>query len=202
MRRFVQQNELVSHARRFVENRVNSLESDAKHCLPKDPHDERIAPFPILLYCFATIDLLGALVAGRADASAPTPSQSKEYMRRFMSYSPMDADILTDLFRHKLVHLAQPNPLIKRGSEVITWRYWHNRGDIHLKKLPAPPGIPIHVTNDWTIPVTHEFHVSIMNFVNDIKNSTTKTKGYLDMLEKKSLLREKYQDAINQIYGE
>jgi hypothetical protein len=188
MQRFVQPNELVRHARDFVENRVNSLESDAKHCLPEDPNDERIAPFPILLYCFATIDLLGALMSGRADEEAPTTKQSRQYMTNFMGdkYTTENAKILLDLFRHKLVHLAQPNPLIKRGSEVITWRYWHKRGDIHLKKLSAPPGIPIHVTNDWTIPVTHEFHISIMDFVNDIKNSTTKTKGYLDMLEKET----------------
>lgn len=106
MRRFLQQNELVSHARGFVENRVNSLESDARHCLPEDPNDKRIAPFPILLYCFATIDLLGALMSGRADKNANPTLQSIHYMTSFMIYNPGDAKILLELFRHKLVHLA------------------------------------------------------------------------------------------------
>jgi hypothetical protein len=130
MPRFVQQNELVRHARGFVENRVNSLESDAKHCLPEDPHDERIAPFPILLYCFATIDLLGALMSGRADRKAPTPEQSIQYMTSYMGYTNENAKILLDLFRHKLVHLAQPNPIIRRDPEVITWRYHHNNSQL------------------------------------------------------------------------
>jgi hypothetical protein len=83
MRRLAHQNELVRYASDFVENRVNSLESDARHCLPEDPNDKRIAPFPIHLYCFATIDLLGALMSGRADRKAPTTEQSIQYMTKF-----------------------------------------------------------------------------------------------------------------------
>jgi hypothetical protein len=71
MRRLAHQNELVRYASDFVEIRVNSLESDARHCLPEDPNDKCIAPFPIHLYCFPTIDLLGALMSGRADRKAP-----------------------------------------------------------------------------------------------------------------------------------
>lgn len=199
---FTNKTELLSHAKTFVSNRVNSLESDATHCIPADPQDKRIAPFPIVLYCFSTIDLLGALVAGRTDENAPTPSQSKEYMRRFMTYSPTDADILIDLFRHKLVHLAQPGPMIRRNSEVISWRYYHDDSHFHLKKLPAQ-GKKVHANSDWIIPVTHEFHISIIDFVKDIKNSTTKKpKGYLEMLKQKPLLRQNYENAINQIYGE
>jgi len=116
MRRLVQQNELVRHARGFVENRVNSLETDAKHCLPKDPHDEYITSFPILLYCFATIDLLGALMSGRADREAPTPKQSIQYMTSCMIYTTENAEILLNLFRHKLVHLAHSKGF--RGNHV------------------------------------------------------------------------------------
>lgn len=202
MRRFAQQNELVRHARGFVENRVNSLESDARHCLPEDPNDPHIAPFPILLYCFATIDLLGALLSGRADRKAPTTEQSIQYMKSFMIYNPGDAKILLDLFRHKLVHLAQPNAVIRFDSEWITWRYHHNNKQFHLKKLSVPQGTMIDVSSDWTIRVTHEFNISIMDFVKDIKDSTIRPNGYLDMLEKTPHLQDRYETAINHIYGE
>lgn len=201
--RFTNKTELLVHAKTFVNNRINSLESDATHCIPADPQDKRVAPFPIVLYCFSTIDLLGALVAGRADKNAPTPSLSKEYIRRFMSYSPNDADMLIDLFRHKLVHLAQPGPSIQKGSEVITWKHHHHDRRFHLKKSPQAQGKEIaDVPLDWHILVTHELHISIMDFVKDIKDSAMKRpRGYLDMLEQKPLLRQNYQDAINQIYG-
>jgi hypothetical protein len=81
VRRLAHQNELVRCASDFVENRVNSLESDARHCLPEDPNDKRIAPFPIHLYC--SIDLLGALMSGRVDRKAPTTEQSIQYMTKF-----------------------------------------------------------------------------------------------------------------------
>jgi hypothetical protein len=83
MRRLAHQNELVRYASDFVENRVNSLGSDARHCLPECPNDKRIAPFPIHLCCFPTIDLLGALMSGRADRKAPTTEQSIQYMTKF-----------------------------------------------------------------------------------------------------------------------
>lgn len=86
MYKFAQKTELLTHVRDHVNERVNSLESDARHCLLRDSKDG-IAPFPALLYCFATIDLLGALMGGRADRHAPTTEQSIQYMTRFMYYT-------------------------------------------------------------------------------------------------------------------
>jgi len=121
MRRFAQQTELITHARDHIENRVNSLEKDVRHCLQGE-----LAPFPAILYCFSTIDLLGAFVCGRADKKAPTTAQSIHYMTSFMGYTTENANLLLNLFRHKLVHLAQPDPIVRRDSELITWRYYHN----------------------------------------------------------------------------
>ena len=122
MRRFAQQTELLTLARAHVENRVNSLEKDVRHCLQGEPD-----PFPAILYCFSTIDLLGAFVSVRADRKAPTTQQSIRYMTSFLSYTTENANLLLNLFRHKLVHLAQPNPVIRRDSELVTWRYHHNK---------------------------------------------------------------------------
>jgi hypothetical protein len=64
--------------------------------------------------------------------------------------------ILIDLFRHKLVHLAQPSPLIRYGSEVITWRHHHHNRQFHLKKIPHEHGSETgDVPLDWHIQVTH-----------------------------------------------
>jgi hypothetical protein len=197
MRRFAQQTELLSHARDHVENRVNSLEKDVNHCLQGE-----LAPFPAILYCFSTIDLLGSLVSGRADKKAPTTQQSINYMTSFMSYTPENADILVNLFRHKLVHLAQPDPVIRRDSELITWKYHHSNRQFHLKKFPLQQGTQIQVTSVWNVRVTHEFNISIMDFTKDIKDSTTRPNGYLDSLEKTPHLQDKYETAIDQIYGE
>ena len=197
MRRFAQQTELLIHARDHVENRVNSLEKDVRHCLQGE-----LAPFPAILYCFSTIDLLGALVSGRADKKAPTTQQSIHYMTSFMSYTTENADLLLNLFRHKLVHLAQPDPVIRRDSELITWRYHHNDRQFHLRKILLTQVRQIQVTSVWKVEATHEFHISIMDLVKDIKDSTARPNGYLDLLEKTPHLQDKYETVIDQIYVE
>jgi hypothetical protein len=68
-----------------------------------------------------------------------------------MIYDPEDAKILLDLFRHKLVHLAQPNPVIQSDPDTITWGYHHYNKQSHLKKLTLPSGNVVEVSSDWTV---------------------------------------------------
>ena len=197
MRRFVQQTELISYARDFVGERIISLEKDVMHCL-----QGQLAPFPALLYCFAIIDLLGALASGRADKNAPTTQQSISYMTNFMNYTFENADILLNLFRHKLVHLAQPKSVVRRDPELITWKYYHDNKLIHLKKIQLPQNTNVSISSIWTISITHEFNISIMDLVRDIRDSTIRPNGYLDLLEKTPHLQDRFEMAISQIYSD
>lgn len=201
--RFDDTTELLSHAMVIVEQAVNSLWRDVKNCLQSELQP---APFPAILYCFSTINLLGALATGRADKSAPDKEISIYYMRRFMHYSYDDAEILIELFRHKLVHLAQPNPVIKYGPKVMmTWATHHNNKEYHLKREPLPQGNVLDgydIISHWHIPVTHRFNIRIMDFTLDIKDSATGFNGYLDLLAKCPHLQDKYKKAINHIYPE
>lgn len=197
MRLFLQQTELVSYARDWVGGRINSLEKDVKHCL-----QGQLAPFPALLYCFATVDLLGALFSGQADSKrARTTEQSISYMTSLMNYTFETADILVNLFRHKLVHLAQPNPVIQDDSESLTWRYHHDDRQFHLKKVPLRQNSTISVTPSQGKTVTHEFNISIMDFVRDIKDSVYRPNGYLHLVEKTPHLQDRFERAIEQIYS-
>jgi hypothetical protein len=200
MHKFADKTELLIHARQHVEQAVNSLWRDVRQCLRNEFEP---APFPATLYCFSSVDLLGALVSGRAHKNAHTTVQSIQYMTSFMDYSTENATILIDLFRHKLVHLAQPSPLIRYGSEVITWRHHHHNRQFHLKKIPHEQGSETgDVPLDWHIQVTHEFNISIMDFAKDIKDSAMGPNGYFDILQNCPYLQAKYELAINQILGE
>jgi hypothetical protein len=100
-----------------------------------------------------------------------------------MCYATENATILLDSFRHKLVHLAQPSPVIRYGSEAIAWKYHHNDRQFHLKKFPLAQDREIDgLRLDWHISVTHEFHISIMDSVIDINDSTTRPNHYLNLL--------------------
>lgn len=127
MRKFIEQNELIRFAKEFVVTRIEALEKDVAHCLSK-PY----APFPAVVYCFATLDLLGALSAGDASKKAPTSQQSTDYMRRFMHYTDEQIKLLLAIFRHKIVHLAQPKSVSEYNGKKVAWRYWHDNAERHL----------------------------------------------------------------------
>jgi hypothetical protein len=71
--------DLVGYAYKFMlEERLPSLQKDVIACLEKD------CAFPALLYCFANIDLLGALYRGHATETSQARGNFKDYACRFM----------------------------------------------------------------------------------------------------------------------
>jgi hypothetical protein len=193
--------ELVTCATVFVRERVHSLHADVSHCIYTKPY----APFPAILYTMATIDLLGALAAGRADRHAPTSANAKAYMTGFMGYTDEQARILQRLFRHKLVHLAAPQAIIEDTGRVISWHYWHPPDADHLAIKPLPPGSNVEVRPElnlsWNIPCDHEFVLSIALLVHDVGESVEKTPdGYLAGLASDATLRRNFERAFETMY--
>jgi len=190
----------VKDAIDFVKERINSLQDDVQYCLETRPGKSG-APFPALLYCFSTIDLLGALYNGDGEG-AHTTQNSKLYVKNFMKYSDEQIDLLQNLFRHKIVHLAQPPIVIKRGSKLISWSYNHKPDVNHLKIIEfQPPPLKIRLRFSKEIECTHQFFVSIWQFEEDIRKSVENPNdGYLAQLQREPDLQEKFMTAINQIY--
>lgn len=108
MKPFLDVDNLMSFARQFVEPRLAALSKDVGHCL-QDPY----APFPAILLCFSTIDLTGALAAGDGKKHRKTTEQSRAFMRDFMGYTEQNAALLVGIFRHKIVHLGAPKPVVE-----------------------------------------------------------------------------------------
>ena len=201
--RFPNKNELKRFARCFVKERMLSLEKDVIHCL-QPPY----APFPAILYCLSSIDLLGALNAGQAAKKDPitkenvnTTSNSRQYMQQYMGYIDDQANIIVDLFRHKLVHLAQPKPCILNNNKVVAWQYVHEYTPKHLILEDAPPESKIQIKSDWSISVDQIFTIGIMQLKDDIQDSVYRHGGYLDSIESNtSNLQDKFEKAIGEIY--
>lgn len=199
MRPFSEQKELIQFARKFiVEDRIRSLENDVRLCISENvPHQP--APFASLLYCFSVIDLLGALLAGNAKPGS-TVEQARKYMQRFMNYTEEQAKLLQEIFRHKLVHLAQPRPIMENKSRLISWKEWHNNREKHLTLEPLGRKQTISVTSNLSVECDHLFHVGIGNLVEDIRLSVEKPNGYLHLLETLARLQDKFEKLLSQIY--
>jgi hypothetical protein len=146
---------------------------------PSDLSSAAYPPFPALLYCFSTIDLLGSLYAGDASRSADTVNNSKKYAQHFMNYTEEQSHLMIQIFRHKLVPLAQPKFVYQDRSKSrrVTSTYLHDDREKHLRIEKLPPNSKIVVTSDWDIPIDHVFMIGILQFMNDIKNSTERPSG-------------------------
>jgi hypothetical protein len=59
-------------------------------------------------------------------------------------------------------------PVIRSLCDQLEWKAWTFLIGTFLPDTEIG-GIP----SDWRIPVSHVFHLGIMEFVDDIKNSTT-----------------------------
>ncbi len=178
-------NEVMFNARQLLKERTDSLESDVRYCvLLNRGTQDWPAPFPALLYCFSTIDLLGALYGGNATGKEDKRDKKAEYrvstlslnyMSNVMRYPREKAFLLQEIFRHKIVHLAQPNPKMMIDNSIITkrhlnsrveegsytWAYEHNKRSIHLKVEEEKPK-------------EFRFSVSIWSLVEDIVDSVYK----------------------------
>jgi len=188
MCKFTDKRELIRFANVFIKERVDSLDKDVRHCLQKP-----FAPFPALLYCFSTIDLLGALYGGNATGN--TVSQSKLYMKDVMHYCDDQIYLLQNQFRHKIVHLVQPKPMVQYKNQLICWLYDHNNQDIHLKLIPVKQSSNVQDTYSCDF----VFAVSIFHLMKDIKDSVESSNGYLARLLKEQDLQKNFEKAIKQI---
>jgi hypothetical protein len=186
---------LKKFAHDFIKTRLDSLKKDVDHCLAGT-----LAPFPALLYCFSTIDMLGSFYSGNA-LGRTNSADSIKYMEDFMLYTNDQASMLMNVFRHKLVHLAQPNPISNKDGKNIGWQYEHFNPQLHLKMTVSDRPAKLLLAEKWNIQVDAFFNVTISQLVEDIHYSVNRNGGYLYKLETEEEVRDKFSSAIFQIYS-
>ena len=132
--------------------RIDSLQKDVIHCL-----QQPFAPFPAILYCISTIDLMGALCAGQVANKDPTTGKrifvdttanSAKYMRNYIGYTEQQSDLIIQIFRHELVHLAQPRLTFSYKNKVVTWEYVHECTSKHLLIEDLPSNTKHYIKTD------------------------------------------------------
>jgi hypothetical protein len=198
--RFANPQDLLKHAKDYIDRRMNSLKNDVNHCVKIEPY----APYPALIYCFSNIDLLGVLYGGEAGKNAnTTQQQSKNYMKRFMGYSELQSTLLQCIFRHKLIHVAEPLlSVIQYETRRITWQYNHYNVVNHLIFVPAATtNSNIQIAPNWSIEFDEIFEISILGLAEDVVKSVYKDSGYLQMLEKDNSLQSHFEEAVENIHS-
>jgi hypothetical protein len=180
--------QLLDFAVKFLSERVSSLKRDVQLCI------KETLPFPALLYCFATIDLLGSLYKGDATGDkrtygkeVGTTRKAREYMIEIIKYPEYETSLLQDQFRHKLVHLAQPQAVIfdTKNNRIIGWMLYNKYEGKHMLLEKLKSAQPVDVLAPCPMWVDHLFTVSIEKMVRDIEISINAApNGYLERLMK------------------
>jgi hypothetical protein len=183
--------ELIQFAAWFIDERIDSLQRDVRHCL-SGPR----APFPALLYCFSTIDLLGALWAGDASSNAKASKQASAFMVEFMGYTELQVYLLQHMFRHKMVHLAQPKGVIAHDGRLTGWEcvYVHTEEHGELRDLPHP--VPVEVPLGPPLACDSVFTIGIPDLADDIARSA---KAYLLALVEDGEVQAHFLTTMHQI---
>jgi len=123
-------------------------------------------------------------------------------MTFYMDYTEQQAMLVQEVFRHKLVHLAQPHPVTSYGGMKIAWMELNNSDrSSHLVLEPLPPGTKAMVAVRGQVECSHRFTVSIPDLKDDIRNSVLRPSGYLEDLRAKPNLQDKFEKGIAVILG-
>ena len=167
--------------------------------------------YPAILYCFSTIDMLGGLYMGDMK-SGNTTKNSAKYMMKFMRnsgvpYSEYQTSLLQKIYRHKVVHIAQPRPLIEIGTNKITWKYDDEDLTRHLsiEITPNPQPITAFLT-PYQMYFNQIFVISILKLAQDVEDSVNRPNdGYWDTLANNSsvegsALQDNFRDAVSDMY--
>ena len=157
--------------------------------------------FPALLHCFATIDFLGALYVGETGRGA-TSKRAATYMREVMRYTDEQIVLLQEQWRHKLVHLAQPQMVVHYGGRCIAWEYARGHHRRHLQVYPKRTR-PYHwfgyLGTRWA--ADHAFCVSIEMLADEIAASAVDgAESYLGRLEREADLQVRFGRAAEQLH--
>ncbi len=168
---FSDSKELIEFANKFiVDERLSSLKKDVKECLDKD------CAFPAILYCFSTVDLLGALYTGFAENGSSTTNNFKAYALRFMNntkvrYNNEQVTLIQEIFRHKIVHLAQPKLVVYSKKRYVHWRYEYPEINNHLKIERHRRQQIKTILTPKALFYDHTFTISITKILHDIEYS-------------------------------
>jgi hypothetical protein len=175
--------EVAEFARKFLAQHVERFSKDIAICLRPDENRSH-AYFPALITCIAFAELLSGLHAGNLDGGGGL-KKLKDYASDFMDATIYDADrleILYEMFRHKVAHLAQPYAVFEakpafRGQprRLMTWTVEESgaRPAIEIVRETSQMQI-LRAVTPWAVHYDHRAYVRIASLASDILESVPK----------------------------
>jgi hypothetical protein len=135
-------------------DRVDSVERDTRRCF-EPMSGLPPAPFPAVLYAFATLDYFSGCWKGWNDKSWYAIKRKKkraerdqtmrmvEFLRKFFRYGKKESYLAVDIWRHKLMHTGEPRLLSHAdGSLRYGWEI-DDEGTHHMQLRKHAKGVMV-----------------------------------------------------------
>lgn len=175
-------------AKNMFTERLKSLQNDAIRAFT-DIKEIAPAPFPIAMYTFATIDYFSSFWRGWNQHSPQGQNQTKrivDFLEEFLEYPREESFIAVNIWRHKLIHTAEPRIVKDKNSNK---RYgW----------LIGP-----RLENHWELQENHSdyyvINIGIFNLIDDLKEGIFGRNGYFNKLKSSSDLQRNWKNMMDEI---
>ena len=204
---FASDADVVQFAKAFLNEHLDRFNKDIAICLKADA-EKRHAYFPALITCIAFLDFLSGLYAGTLERHSL--KELKHYVRNFMDPSEYTEDrlnVLYELFRHKVAHLALPYAVFGTNTKpktfggqprrLITWtvRASGPRPPISIVSV-IPPKHILKAVTPWSVSYDHIAVIGVRSFASDIIKSVPKYLRHLKK-DKTKIALSRFKDCMN-----
>jgi hypothetical protein len=204
---FKSDGEVVEFARAFLDAHVERFQKDIAICL-RPAANRTHAYFPALITCIAFADLLSGLYAGKLEGHGL--KELKSYASKFMdptTYDSLRVEILYEMFRHKVAHLAQPYVVFDTHSKrkfqsqprrLITWTVQASGPKPTIEIVPvSPPRQVLKSATPWPVHYDHRVFIRIRGLATDIRKSVPR---YLRHLKTEKVARDRFKDCMDNFF--
>lgn len=181
----------LSQIRDWFKRKIDSLERDSYRAFTDKIEVTHLlgagaAPFPIVLFCMATLDFFSAAYLGYSEQKRNPnrinqTDRMTEFLNKYLKYDKNISKIALEIFRHKMVHLAEPIIQIGRSDKIRGWEIASIQAD----------------GDHWTIVKFDSqgnklVRFGVNNFISDLRKGILEQEGYLQDLEKDPQLQKNY----------
>ena len=197
---------LLTFAREFFANRVETFEKDIAICLTPNEREEH-AYSPALITCLSFAELLSGCYAGRLNGLRP--KDLEQYAKDFMepeTYDRRSLELLWVCLRHKVAHLAYPYVVFDTHSEPKTILHGQPRRRVtwSIHDTEQRPAIKITdcptqqlVKTPWPVSYDCLIEVWVGSLAIDIVRSI---EGYLQRLQSNPAAREHFAKCMKDYF--
>lgn len=206
-------NEIISFAKWFCDDRIKTFRKDMKICMTPNENKSH-AYMPAVMGCASFIELLAGLYAGNLNPVGI--SNILKFTNQFLDNSEFTEEricLFFAMFRHKVAHVSRPysifdshdvknsDPLKTYPQRRFTWKVTASFKNPaiqiipklgHLKKSRQPP---------WKgASYSHICQINLKRLIRALPDAVTGHKGYLAHLSTDCTLRKNFTKCMDSFY--